>query len=348
MDVSRRDLLKGSAIAAVSLAAAAGLAACKPESHSTPDPAPDPTPDATPDPSQAETYESQVSETKSCDILVVGVGASGLTAVVQAGELGAKVIGIESQAQIGAGIRPECVCAIHTKLSRAAGIPDVDKADVIKHELNYFNYKIDPGFWSDLLDNSADNIEWLQKNGVLFSGQVDRYREKGLYPTAHWYQDGKADTAYAAPLLAKAKEYDIELIPETRGLDLVMDNGKVAGVYAKTKNGSIMKILAKAVILATGGYADNKELMRAHGVAVGSVLSSWAGIRVGDSLTMGKTAGAYDRSYVGGFVTTPCIASMKDPMRFSVGAIQQCIWANQDGQRYVNEDCKDTGEGNAC
>jgi fumarate reductase flavoprotein subunit len=82
--ISRRDFLKGAAAGAVGVAAVGVLGGCSPsESNSD----------------EAKSYN--VSETKSADIVVVGSGASGICATVQAAELGAQVILLESNSVLG-------------------------------------------------------------------------------------------------------------------------------------------------------------------------------------------------------------------------------------------------------
>jgi succinate dehydrogenase/fumarate reductase flavoprotein subunit len=58
----------------------------------------------------------------------------------------------------------------------------------------------------------------------------------------------------------KVKELGIDVRTGTKGLDLIMENGKVSGIKVQNKN-NFYDINAKAVILATGGFSANKELL---------------------------------------------------------------------------------------
>lgn len=100
--ISRRDFLKGAAAGAVGVAAVGVLGGCSPsESNSD----------------EAKSYN--VSETKSADIVVVGSGASGICATVQAAELGAQVILLESNSVLGGnGILTEGMFAIGSSLQK--------------------------------------------------------------------------------------------------------------------------------------------------------------------------------------------------------------------------------------
>ena len=83
MELTRRTFLKGASLT-VGAAAIAGLASCSSPKEAS---------DAASDGASAEAI--QVSETKECDICVVGGGISGLAAAVQAAESGARVICID-------------------------------------------------------------------------------------------------------------------------------------------------------------------------------------------------------------------------------------------------------------
>jgi succinate dehydrogenase/fumarate reductase flavoprotein subunit len=149
--ISRRDFLKGAAAGAVGVAAVGVLGGCSPsESNSD----------------EAKSYN--VSETKSADIVVVGSGASGICATVQAAELGAQVILLESNSVLGGnGILTEGMLAIGSSLQKASGVgTDITFREVIATEQEFFNYRVNALFWKDLVENSADNLEWLIKNGV--------------------------------------------------------------------------------------------------------------------------------------------------------------------------------------
>ncbi len=77
--------------------------------------------------------------------------------------------------------------------------------------------------------------------------------EADAYAGAH-IQDG---------MEKKIKELGIDVRTRTKGLDLIMKDGKVAGVKVQNKN-NFYDINAKAVILATGGFSANKELLKKY------------------------------------------------------------------------------------
>ena len=61
----------------------------------------------------------------------------------------------------------------------------------------------------------------------------------------------------------KVKELGIDVRTGTKGIDLIMKDGKAVGVKVQNKN-NLYDIKAKAVILATGGFSANKELLKKY------------------------------------------------------------------------------------
>lgn len=60
----------------------------------------------------------------------------------------------------------------------------------------------------------------------------------------------------------KAKAAGAEFFFNTRGLQILQDNGKVSGVIAENRaDGSYLKFSCKAVVVATGGFAYNEEML---------------------------------------------------------------------------------------
>lgn len=273
------------------------------------------------------------------DIVVVGAGISGLAASVQAAQLGAKVIQLEANSFAGGnGLGTEGIFGCGSKMQKEAGI-DFTFGDVIAHEAEFFNYRINADFWRDMVANSADNLDWAIENGVEFSGVVDDYNGFGTVSSFHWFADGTG-ASYVTPMEAKAKELGVEIMYNTRGLELKTAEGKIAGIYAETENGMI-EIRAKAVILASGGYAANDEILDANGFDTARTLHFNIGLHNGDGLKMATSVGGADVSKARTFLGyTSVQGSTGWDAAFSF--MQECrsaIWVNGNGNRYVREDC---------
>jgi len=183
-------------------------------------------------------------------------------------------------------------------------------------------------------------VDWLLQNGVLFSGVVDTYQPGAAVPTFHWWKDGKG-VNYVDPMSAKAQALGATIMFKTPAKDLVIDGGRVTGIYAAKEDGSVLQINSKAVILASGGYAGNKQMMEERGWR-NPVHLGFPG-HDGDGLRMALAADAYDETPVLGGLALWGLTGVTD-MHGPLGMLGMMIgpsgiWVNETAERYVNENC---------
>ena len=154
-NVTRRGFLQGAGVAAAALATAGMLGGCSSNG------------DGGATKANAETNGGAASyspdETMDVDIVVVGSGASGVAATVQAAER-----------------LTEGMFALNSQMQKELGVGDgVTFTDIIAAEQEFFNYRINNLLWKDLADASGENIDWMASHGVKFSGVVDDYHGLG-------------------------------------------------------------------------------------------------------------------------------------------------------------------------
>ena len=196
------------------------------------------------------------------DVVVVGQGAAGTAAAFAAAEQGAKVIGLEKKGMVGGtGNFSEGIFAVGSKMQRDYYIP-LTKDEAFKKIMNYGHWRSNARLVRAFVDKSADTVEWMQKHGVKFEKLTTNY-PGGLY-TWHIYQGRGAGWINALQKKGKDK-YGMQVLLNTPAEKLIFGkDGKVAGVVAKDKDGNTLNIHAKAVIIATGGFADNPEMMKKY------------------------------------------------------------------------------------
>lgn len=117
-----------------------------------------------------------------------------------------------------------------------------------------------------------------------------------------------------------------------------MEDDKVVGILATKKDGSTIQSNAKAVILGSGGFAGNQQMMEERGWRK-AVHMGFPGHN-GDGLRMALTAGAADDSIISGGLAMAGFTGLSgsgDP----VGNLNQAsvLWENETGERFVREDC---------
>lgn len=335
---TRRGFLRGVAAASAG-AAAFGLAACSSA----------PTAERS---AQGEVGENEgdssadaqktfdVKETLDCDICVVGAGASGLVACVEAAQGGAKVVCLESQNVTGGNINGVEGCfGIGSAMQLERQI-DIDPGATIKSELLASQMRANGPGYVDMVHRSGENIDWLVENGVQFGG-VDV--DKGNIEVFHRFPTGHGMKDFAEPMTAKAEQLGVEIRLETAAHTLIKEGNKVVGVYADGKEGTI-QVNARAIIVATGGFAQNEELMA--GVAENPYIT-YGGFdgHDGSGHLMCVDAGA--RSYRSNAALLVAFDVEGTPGYYDGGlfafvlgvAAPYAVWVNQNGERFAPEDC---------
>ena len=284
------------------------------------------------------------------DFVVVGAGMSGLTAAVEALNQDKNVIVLESRNTAGGnGTVTSCVMGVGTRFQDALGI-ELTPAQIITLEMETFNYSVDGTRWSKVIQDSADNIDWLIDQGCLMMEDfVDNYNGTGVYDTAHWWVgETKRDggNGFVTPMVNRIEELGGTILYETPGQKLVVDDsGAVAGICAQSADGPLY-IEAKTVILATGGFADNDELIAQMGYNVEETEVFGMPGHNGDGITMALAAGGkswLDNASLMEYPMNPKLGRNSSSLSRNPSA----LWVNGDGLRFVDENCSEKVPGRA-
>lgn len=275
-------------------------------------------------------------------IVVIAGGPSGLSAAVQAAEDGAEVIVCEKAAAVGGaanmGMGP---LGIGTRYQKQQ-MEDITIKKAFNMFMEYTHYNVDARLIKRYFEQSAETIEWLEDMGVEFEGAF-RYFPKSQ-PTWHIVKTDQGIGPRAASfmnkaLYAKAQELGVKVLLETPAKQIVMKDGKVAGVIAADKEGKEITIDCKAAIICTGGAGCNPEIIKNEtGYTFGEDMFNFAipGI-MGDGLKMAWEAGADHLP-----VRIEQAASVEgiDDLPGSVSNVltQPNLLVNMHGKRVMNEE----------
>lgn len=271
------------------------------------------------------------------DIVVVGGGTAGLMAAVTAAEAGAKVLVLEKLPYLGGNLKISAgiIQAADTSIQRAYGIENdtVEKfmEDDVDPDSPYATE--DPVFTRIMYEGCSDMIEELVGRGMGFVGfEAATPRYHILAPAM--YQGGEALTDL---LHEQGEAAGARYLLDARATELVTDDqGDVTGVVANV-SGQPTQFNAPAVILATGGFSSNHELISRYFPQYASLRSRASEGTTGDGFLMATAIGAATR----GMDT--------DQQMFFVSAdtdtdvpllLTYCsaVLVNQAGDRFVNED----------
>ncbi|MDR1185152.1 MAG: FAD-binding protein [Coriobacteriales bacterium] len=284
----------------------------------------------------------KTDETADCDVLVVGAGASGLAAAVQAAELGARVICIERQSEAGGNcIGVEGCFGINSQMQKQQGVV-AEVGSLIRSELAASQFRATGPGYIDLLRESGNNIDWLVEQGVEF-GQVDS--DYGNVQVFHRYASGYGKESYVAPMVISAEANGVEFRYQTRAESLVTDgDGAVIGLIATNESGRSVLFNARAVIVATGGFADNEEYMSEMGLSSDKVQVAGVPGHDGDghriSVEVGARSNRSNTCILGGNAVWGLPGMAQDGKISEVigFAAPFGIWVNENAERFINED----------
>lgn len=141
-----------------------------------------------------------------------------------------------------------------------------------------------------LIDESLDTSVWMSENGVEWKNDITTV-PGGLWPRAH-LPKGSAGGDYIKAGEAKAKELGVTIMLNSPATELIIEGGKVVGVKG-TSEGAEMTIKAKAVVLATGGFAANVDMRSEYNPALIKTLPTTNSPAItGDGITMAKATNA--------------------------------------------------------
>ena len=330
--ISRRGFLTGTAFVGAGLAA--GLAGCSSGGQSGSD--------GGPSGSAGATQESHDPvSTEQFDIVVVGSGTAGTCATLRAVEAGASVVCLEKNSNLsGSSQYAEGLAGVGSREQAARGI-SLDPVQVMESVMEYQHYSCSGPVVKAFVHESGATMDWLADNGVAW------YDVKALgdsYTTWHIPADPETgEKIVIGPMIAslqeRAKGMGAEFRTECPMTALVVEDGAVVGVYAD-RDGEEILVRADAVILASGGYANNAELFEEFtGVSYDRVYAYGDEGRDGDGIDGARKIGAATHKPgcvmfhsgklegTGSFSELPNYIVCKQPT----------VRVNAGGERYFNE-----------
>lgn len=270
--------------------------------------------------------------TKDVDLVVVGAGIAGLAATLEAANNGADVILLEKMpAAGGSTIRSGGkILGAGTKLQEEKGIEDTPEqfADYL---MEVGENEVNKDFIDLIANKSAENIDWLVENGVELEQDVEPLHSSIKPDRGHWTANGSG-AGFTQPLEAKIKDKGIEILYETPATSLIEEDGKIVGVMAENADGDIITVNAKAVILATGGFSRNEEMMEEYFPSSGDVTTNVGDGNTGDGILMGKEAGAELIMNDAGINM-----ALNSPTYYGYGEEAKGLFVTPSGERFMDE-----------
>lgn len=278
------------------------------------------------------------AHSEGADVIVIGSGGAGMTSALTAAENGKKVIVLEKMMIIGGNTNRAAggLNAANSVLQKANGAEDSAERmsnDAIKagHYLN------NPELTLTLGKNARYAIDYLLSLGANFCHR----NAIGAAQTAargHPVCDGGPAGAEIMRVLSKAAKNNpnIKIITNAKVDKILMKDGKVVGVDAEIGKDKHKQVFdAKAIVLATGGFGANAELVTSLRPEYKGFATTNHPGALGEGLKLATDAGAVlvDTREI---QTMPTVVPGKELVSEGVRAAGAYL-VNKQGKRFMNE-----------
>ena len=294
------------------------------------------------------------------DVAIVGFGAAGACAAIEAASAGARVMLFERGSGSG-GASALSGGEIYigggggTDAQRAAGFEDrtEDFAAYLKAAGGPF---ADEAKCELYAREALGHYEWLKAQGVPYRGNYlpGKHIEPTDDSTLMWSGSEAAypfcEIARPAPrghviahvgwgggrplidiLERRARDLGVDVVTDGRAVALVQDDDRrVVGLVVRIDNVDRFVKATNGVVLCTGGFVFNEDMRRRYCPDTFKLSNPIGDQDDGSGIELGVGAGA-DAIHMEQFFTT-CPWTMPEPQAYGV-------FVNQAGQRFINEDC---------
>ena len=203
-------------------------------------------------------------ETLEADVVVVGMGASGTTAALRASEGGASVIGIEATESIGGfGNAAQGMFAVGSveQKARYADGETTDEEYWYDHFQERNNNMGNSKLIREFIAEAKNTVSYMLNHGVGFflsetAQQIAHFDTEVVYH--RWNNANPFE--YLGDALDKA---GVDVHYATTANSIIVDkDGNATGVKCTKKDGGTLTVNAKSVVISTGSFANNEELMK--------------------------------------------------------------------------------------
>ena len=293
------------------------------------------------------------------DVIVIGFGAAGACAAIEACEAGADVLLYERNSGSG-GASGLSGGEIYiggnggTEVQRAAGFDDTTEAFTAYLKLAG-GPCVDEAKCELYGRDALNHWEWLKRQGIPYKGNYlpGKHIEPVGDDTLIWSGSEAAapfcDAATPAPrghviqfmgwgggrklidiLEQRVRDLGARIVTDARATALIRDSDRVVGAVMRIDNQDRYVRARKGVILATGGFVMNEAMRRKYCPLTYLINDPIGDKDDGSGINLGLSVGG-DAIHMDQFFTT-CPWTMPEPQAHGV-------FVNIHGQRFINEDC---------
>ena len=281
-----------------------------------------------------------VEEELTTDVVVVGGGGAGMSAAVRLAELGQQVILFEKASFLGGAISVSGgnQVVMGAQLQADNGVEDDSvESMVADFEANGAN-KNNKEILTLFAENVGAATDWLVAScGIEFDAGLHQLGEYS-HNRELAYTGGGA--GFAERMRKAVERSGATVYLSTKVESLLVEDGAVVGVKAVSTDGTKeYTVHAANVVLATGGYGNNKDMLTDEmksALYYGPSTSTGDGIRMAEAVNAQTANMEYGKRYPNGIEVDTGIAKSTIAGNI-VGWTMSAILVNADGNRVVNE-----------
>lgn len=269
---------------------------------------------------------------RKVNLVVIGSGGAGMAAAVTAMQNGLdKIVVLEKSPFLGGNSRMAGGHLVCTKTEDKPGTVGTAE-ETFREVIRFHHYsRVEPKLLRKFLDNTRGTIDWLEAMGVPYAEDGS-----GMKNAPYPFGNFKRVIAKMADMLRAEGN---EILKNTAAVGIERDeSGKVCCVLAETADGQKLKFQTKTVVIATGGFTGNAELL--HHYFPDEYDDNYYTDAIpldGDGIALAESAGAAMTNYCTIIKENAysCNSRLDAPNR---AAHQACsLWVNNRGERFHDE-----------
>jgi tricarballylate dehydrogenase len=309
-------------------------------------------------------WKKKMTET-DYDVIVVGAGNAAFCAALSAEEKGCRVLVLEcAPKELNGGNSRFTAGAIRFAYNGVEDLkkimPDLSPSEIENTDFGTYTedaffddmfrvtqYRSDPDLCEILVRRSFETINWMREKGVRFVPIYGRQAFKVDGKFKFWggltVESVGGGPGLVDSLTEIATSKGVDVWYNARALELLFDGNKVTGVKIR-KNGKLMDINAKSVVLASGGFQSSPEkrtrylgptwdLAKVRGTAFNNGDGAEMAIDIGAS-TAGNWSGCHA---VGWDRNAPEFGDLDVGDGFQKHSYPFGIMVNAEGNRFLDE-----------
>lgn len=208
-------------------------------------------------------YNTYADMTHEADVIIVGGGMAGMSAALSCVQNGLSTILLEQKEFLGGNALTATGTYLlgNTSVQKAQGIEDDPET--------FYNWILetidnaDPSLARMLVDNSQELVDFFEANGLTFDYGYMKATTNSSIPRGHQILPTGASSVEIMIDVLEKNNVDIRYLTKATSI-LTDETGKVIGVSATDCNGDETAYYGKSIVLASGGFGENQDIMAAY------------------------------------------------------------------------------------